>query len=201
MSLSQMDYHLFQMINHLAGTFSFINPLMRFLSKDGEYLFFASVVVYWFIPAIMNRKMVIQSLVAACVSLGIGGLVSDFFYRDRPFVTHVVIQLIQHPANASFPSDHATGAFVIASTIWLYRKKEGTIWLLLAGSIAISRVWTGVHYPFDVVAGALLGIISAVGVHQLFAKWSLANKCLFIVIQIYEKVEIKLWRKKRKNVE
>ena len=201
MLLSQTDYHLFQIINNLAGTFTSINPWMRFLSEDGEYLFYVGILLYWFIPAVMNRRMVVQSLVAACLSLGVGGLLSRFFYRDRPFVTHVVFQLIQHPANASFPSDHATGAFVIASTIWLYRKKAGTIWLIVAECIAISRVWTGVHYPFDVVAGAILGILSAVGVHLLFTRWVIANKCLQFVIHTYEIIETKVWRKKHTPTE
>jgi undecaprenyl-diphosphatase len=189
MSLSQLDYHLFQIINNLAGTFTFINPLMQILANDGEYLFFLGILVYWFAPAKANRRMVLQSLVAACISLTIGGWLAQLFYHDRPFVTHVVFQLIQHPANASFPSDHATGTFVIATAIWLYRKKEGTVWLFVAGCIAFSRIWVGVHYPSDVVVGAILGIFSAVGIHYLFTRWVIANKCLQFVIRFYEKLK------------
>jgi undecaprenyl-diphosphatase len=201
MSLSQMDYHLFQIINNLAGTFTIINPLMRILANDGEYLFFLGILVYWFAPAKANRRMVLQSLVAACISLMIGGWLAQLFYHDRPFVTHVVFQLIQHQANASFPSDHATGAFVIATAIWLYRKKEGTVWLFVAGCIAFSRIWVGVHYPSDVVVGAILGIFSAVGIHYLFNRWVIANKCLQVVIGFYEKIETKVLRKKITKVE
>ncbi|MGO4275662.1 phosphatase PAP2 family protein, partial [Paenibacillus sp. TAF58] len=122
------------------------------------------------------------------------GILAHFFYRDRPFVTHNVIQLIAHPANASFPSDHATGAFVIAISIWIHRRKDGKLWLALAAGIAFSRVWTGVHYPSDVIGGAVIGIAAAVLIHQLFKRSSLAL-WLTKFIQGYEAIESRIWRK------
>lgn len=194
-----MDYQLFQSINHLAGVYTFLNPIMRFLSEDAAYLFYLAVIVYWFTRTHQNRSMVIEAIFSACIALGIGGIISTLFYRDRPFVTHHVIQLINHAANASFPSDHATGAFVIATSVWLFRRKDGLAWLIIAACIALSRVWTGVHYPSDVVAGALIGFISAVLVHRLFARWLLAKKCMNYGIGIYEKIEQKVWTKPQKD--
>jgi len=192
------DYQAFQFINHLAVTIPFLNPLMRFLAQDAEYLFYFGIVIYWFTRIQTNRRMVASALLSACAALGIGGVISHFYYRDRPFVDHVVIQLIQHPANASFPSDHATGAFVIATAIWMYRKKDGIVWLALAALIALSRVWTGVHYPLDVITGACLGIASAVLVNRLFERSTLAKSLLNTCINIYEKAEQKIWVKRAK---
>ncbi|MCM3699766.1 phosphatase PAP2 family protein [Paenibacillus macerans] len=87
-------------------------------------------------------------------------------------------------------------AFVIASTIWLFRRKDGFIWLMLAAGIVVSRIWTGVHYPSDVAAGAFIGFISAVLVHRLFARWYFAQKCISYGIGFYENVEQKVWAKK-----
>lgn len=147
------DYQVFQYINHLAQIIPLFNPFMRFVSEDAEYLFYLGILIYWFTRNRGNRQMVAEALISACAAFGVGGILSQFFYRDRPFVHHSVIQLIQHPANASFPSDHALGAFVIATAIWLFRKRDGAAWLALGGLIALSRVWTGVHYPLDVIAG------------------------------------------------
>jgi undecaprenyl-diphosphatase len=171
---------------------------MRFLAQDAEYLFYLSVIVYWFTRIKSNRQMVAEALLSACAAIGIGGIISQFFYRDRPFVHHTVIQLIQHPANASFPSDHATGAFVIATAIWMYRKKDGIVWLVLAACIALSRIWTGVHYPLDVIAGAMIGTISAILVHRLFIRFTFPQKCLNVCMDIYEKVEQKIWVRRTK---
>jgi undecaprenyl-diphosphatase len=196
----QLDYQLFQFINGLAGSISFLNPLMRFLAQDAEYLFYIGVIIYWFIRTESNRRMVVEALIAACIGLAVSGLIGDIFYRDRPFVTHTVFQLIKHSANASFPSDHAIGAFVIATTIWLFRKRDGKLWLAVAACIAFSRIWTGVHYPSDVLAGALIGIAAAAGVHQLISRSVFVQKCLNGSIGMYERLEHKIWPKNQENV-
>lgn len=190
----QTDYHVFQMINHLAVADAVLNPLMSFLSQDGEYLFFLAIIVYWFIRTNSNRRMVVEGLTAACVALGINGIIGLLLYRDRPFVHHHVVQLIQHAANASFPSDHATGAFVIAASIWIWRKRDGWIWLVLAAGIAFSRIWTGVHYPTDVLAGMLIGLMSAFIIHTVLTRWKLADRTVNAVVAFYEKIEGKVWR-------
>jgi undecaprenyl-diphosphatase len=192
----QLDYQLFQVINHWAATVSFLNPLMRFLAQDAEYIFYLGVIVYWLVRTEKSRTMIVQALLSACIALGVGGVLGHFFYRDRPFVAHAVLQLIKHPANASFPSDHATAAFAIATTIWLFRNKDGRVWLVLAACIALSRVWTGVHYPSDVAAGAILGFVAAVGVHRLFDGWGLANRSMQSAIGLYERIEHKVWPRK-----
>jgi undecaprenyl-diphosphatase len=191
-----LDYHVFQMINHFAVSDAFLNPLMDFLSQDGEYLFFLGIIIYWLMRTKSNRRMVAEGLIAACVALGLNGVIGFLVYRDRPFVHHHVVQLIQHVANASFPSDHATGAFVIATSIWIWRKRDGWIWLLLAAGIAFSRVWTGVHYPTDVLAGMVIGILIAFMIHVLMNRWKLADNILNGLVQFYEKLESKVWKNK-----
>lgn len=196
--LSGIDFQLFQSINSLAGQVKFLNPLMSFLAQDAEYLFYLGIIIYWFTRTEENRRMVAEALISACVALGISGALGSLFYRDRPFVTHSVIQLIKHAANASFPSDHAIGAFVIAAAIWLFRRNEGKVWLALAASIAFfSRVWCGVHYPSDVIAGGLIGFAAALAVHQLFAHWTPAGRILDLLIDTYEKLENKVWANKK----
>ncbi|MDU0201741.1 undecaprenyl-diphosphatase [Paenibacillus sp. MAH-36] len=196
MSFAQLDYQLFQMVNGLGRTMDVLNPVMRMFASYAEYVFYIGIVIYWFTRHRIQRQMVVQSLVSACVAFACSGIIGHFFYRDRPFVTHAVLQLIEHPANASFPSDHATGAFVIAASIWSFRRKEGLVWLVLAACIAFSRVWTGVHYPSDVLAGAVLGIAAAAVVHQLLTSVPKVQNMLFQVIHWYEVVENKVWKKK-----
>jgi undecaprenyl-diphosphatase len=194
--MTQLDDQLFRMINGFAASLSLLNPVMRFLAQDGEYVFFLGVVAYWLIRTTSNRRMIVEALTAACIGLALSGLIGHIFYRDRPFVAHDVFQLIPHAANASFPSDHATGAFVIATAIWLFRKREGTIWLLLAACVALSRVWTGVHYPMDVAAGALLGVLTAAGVHRMFSTLRFARTGMDWAIGLYERTESTVWPRK-----
>ncbi|MGG1556468.1 undecaprenyl-diphosphatase [Paenibacillus ferrarius] len=196
MSFTEIDYHVFQAINQLGNNYSVLNPLMKILASKAEYVFYVGVVVYWFTRQEKHRRMVAQSLFSATIALAISGILGHFFYRDRPFVTHAVLQLIPHSANASFPSDHATAAFVIATSIWIFSRRSGYIWFLLAASIAFSRIWTGVHYPSDIISGAVIGVLTALLVNQFFLRSEKALKFLKVLIHGYEIVESKVWRKK-----
>ncbi|MEH7304021.1 undecaprenyl-diphosphatase [Neobacillus drentensis] len=193
--MSHLDYGIFQIINHLAISERFLNPIMIFLAEKAEYLFFAGIIFYWFYPKPHNRKMVIEAILAACVALSINGEIGHFFYRDRPFVSHHVNWLIPHVKNASFPSDHATAAFVIATVIWMWKKRVGWFWLVLASGIALSRIWTGVHYPLDVVAGMLIGVSVAYAIHFLTLRFGAINKAIIWLIDFYEKMESNLLKR------
>jgi undecaprenyl-diphosphatase len=70
------------------------------------------------------------------------------------------------------------------------------IWLALAAGIALSRVWTGVHYPSDVLAGMIIGIFIAFIVHGIMNRWKLADNILNAIVQFYEKIEGKVWKNK-----
>jgi undecaprenyl-diphosphatase len=59
----------------------------------------------------------------------------------------------------SFPSNHATIAFTAAAAIWVVSRRLGVVALVFAALMAASRVWVGVHYPHDVLAGALVGVL------------------------------------------
>jgi undecaprenyl-diphosphatase len=187
--LSHLDYHVFQLINHLAVSDKFLNPLMEMLAEKAEYLFFVGILFYWFFKKSQNRRMVVEACISACIALGINAVIGMLFYRDRPFVAHHVNWLIPHVKNASFPSDHATAAFVIATAIWIWRKRDGWIWLFLAAAVALSRVWTGVHYPLDVVAGMVIGVSIALIVHNSLKRWEALNKFALFLLNTYEKIE------------
>ncbi|MCM2533103.1 undecaprenyl-diphosphatase [Neobacillus pocheonensis] len=193
--MSNFDYSLFQTINHLAISEKFLNSFMELLAQRAEYLFFAAIIFYWFYKKPTNRKMVVEAVVAACVGMVLNMVIGKVYYRDRPFVAHHVNLLISHAKNASFPSDHATAAFVIATTIWIWRKRDGWIWLILAAGVALSRVWTGVHYPLDVVGGMIIGVVIAFITHQFLPRLNIVNRPINYLIDQYEKAENKITKK------
>lgn len=199
MKLSQTDALLFQDINQLVPFYPSLGLLMKGFSLYGEYILYLSIFLYWFTGVRKNRYMVMQALLSACIALGISRIIGHFFYRPRPFVTHDIVQLIPHSANASFPSDHATGAFVIAVSFWLFHKKVGWAWLTLALGIAFSRVWVGVHYPGDVLAGITLGAFTAISIHYLLPKIKYAYQAMNGVISLANKVESSLLTKNNKD--
>ena len=92
--------------------------------------------------------------------------------RDRPFVTYPFIQKLTEGGSPSFPSGHTTEAFALATSLSIAYPK----WYVIAPSfvwasaVGYSRLDLGVHYPSDVLAGAILGSGSAYLSYKL-NKW------------------------------
>ena len=114
-------------------------------------------------------------LATACATLSVlvGLLInvalSKIWYHDRPFVAHPhqTVLLIHHAPDNGFPSDHATVAFAIAFGVFIFSRRVGIIFLLVAAMISLDRVFVGVHYPADIIASFLVGLGSALFVGVL----------------------------------
>ncbi|MDZ5609012.1 undecaprenyl-diphosphatase [Bacillus pseudomycoides] len=186
MSFSQFNIDTFRAINDLGKQYSFLNPTMIFIAEYTVYFLGLIIVAYWFTRSNKNRMMVIQAASAFVVAEIIGKIAGKFYSNYQPFaVLPDVNQIVDHAVDNSFPSDHTILFFSICFSFWLVRKKTGWLWLALAFCVAISRIWIGVHYPFDVATGALLGIISALFSYWLVPKISIIKQLL----HLYEKME------------
>ena len=79
--------------------------------------------------------------------------------RPRPFITLPDVQLLMTETSFSFPSNHATMAFMAAFLLSKEFRKYDLLFYSLAVIVAVSRVYIGVHYPLDVFAGSILGTL------------------------------------------
>ncbi|GHH85552.1 hypothetical protein GCM10018793_54000 [Streptomyces sulfonofaciens] len=86
--------------------------------------------------------------------------------RPRPLLDAVplVRRLKRQPVTTSFPSGHAASAAAFATGVVLESPRWGVAVVPLAGAVALSRIYTGVHYPSDVLVGAALGAGAAFAV-------------------------------------
>ncbi|MGW7332908.1 phosphatase PAP2 family protein [Streptomyces sp. NPDC054840] len=89
--------------------------------------------------------------------------------RPRPLLEGVPLirQLATQPQTTSFPSGHSASAFAFATGVALASPGWGAVLAPLASSVAFSRVYTGVHYPSDVLVGASLGVAAGFVVRRL----------------------------------
>ena len=139
-----------------------LDNIMIFITSlgNGGMIWIAATIVL-LIPK-KTRKAGIMSAVALLGSLIINNkIVKNIVQRPRPFVTFTDLQIIiPTPSEFSFPSGHTSSSFAAAAVFYRHLpKKLGLPAVILAGLIGFSRLYVGVHYPTDVIAGVLMGIL------------------------------------------
>lgn len=166
--LNSFDLFGYHLINRWAGHHPVLDKIMAFFAQYALELYVVLFILAWFtLPKSDSEKR--HALVVAgfsgVLALGFNALIGQFFFRPRPFAAlpkGTFTQLIPHSSDTSFPSDHTSGSFGFAAGSW----KKGPLWVrwsftLLAILVAFARIYTGVHWPTDVLAGVVIGIISA----------------------------------------
>ena len=114
-----------------------------------------------------TRKCGFFMLVSMMIGLIIGnGLIKNLVARQRPcWIDQTINLLIANPKDFSFPSGHTLASFEAAITIFMFNKKWGMVAIITAILIGISRLYLFVHFPTDVLAGAILGTVIALSVY------------------------------------
>lgn len=133
-----------------------------------------ALLVAWIVGR--DRPLLLDAVASGLIGLGLVQVIGALSYRPRPFETGLGLNLMQHVPENSFPSDHATLVFAIATTLLMSPwRKIGLMLLILGLGVGWGRVYLGAHYPFDILAGAALGALCAVAVRQVtvrLALWS-----------------------------
>jgi undecaprenyl-diphosphatase len=114
--------------------------------------------------ALVRRRWELFVFVVAADAVAqlLASLLKDVFDRRRPPLVYPEPRpLVHDPATPSFPSGHAATSFACATMLSLAFPRATPGFFVLAAAIAYSRVYVGVHWPADVIAGALLGVVVA----------------------------------------
>jgi undecaprenyl-diphosphatase len=156
------DLNAFRLINQV-----WISPAldrsMPFVTDAGNYLI--PCIVAALILAIGDRLRGLRFVLLAIAGVVIADAIATHVFkalelRPRPCAALEGVRLLVGcTQTASMPSNHAANASVLAALAGCYRRQ---LWLpaaVLAGLIGYSRIYVGVHYPLDVLAGAALGIV------------------------------------------
>ncbi|TSC95142.1 MAG: Bacitracin transport permease protein BCRC [Parcubacteria group bacterium Licking1014_1] len=173
-----LDLYLFNLVNGFVGRWLWLDYLGMFLAQYFEYflLVILSVLIYFWNKSrykyFKESREVWEGLVAIIVSRWVSVPIIRFlWFRPRPFVVENFIPLInQSPLEASFPSGHAAFYFALSTTIYLHNKKAGVLFYIASLLIVLARVFAGAHWPSDILAGAVLGILTAWTANKVFKK-------------------------------
>ena len=162
-----MDHSLLHAINGFFARHDGIeDPLVAYATAS-EILFLGALVAAFVLTRggarVLVRRVVVAAGLSAGLGLAIAQVITHLADRPRPFVSDPAgIHLFaRHAADPGFPSDHTTAAFAIAVAITLRSRRWGVPVLALALVLGVARVGMGVHYPSDVLGGAVLGAVAA----------------------------------------
>lgn len=149
-----------------------LDPVMQFITHLGDMAFIWIIFIVLLCAWKRTRLMGVQAFTGLAVSFLINNVIlKNVIARVRPYEAIQGLGiLVDRQSDWSFPSGHSASSFVVATIIWFHNRKMGTAALALAGLIAVSRLYVGVHYPTDVLAGTASGIVIGAGVHLLWDK-------------------------------
>jgi len=168
-----LDLYLFNLINGFAGRWQWLDYLEMFFAQYFEYFLWIALILFLVINVKKYWKIVVEAFLAAGITKFIlAEFIRWLWFRPRPFVSLNFIPLINQSADeASFPSGHASFYFAMSTIVYLYNKKVGILFYIATILITLARVFSGVHWPSDILAGALLGIFTAWILNKLFRKY------------------------------
>jgi len=164
------DQSLFTAIYSLANHSGILDAAAIFIGRILPWLLI--IVVLTKLLSVKNWRVRFYNISHVFLSLILGvGLIGEaiqfFYYRPRPSLVLSIKSLIPVPGSPAFPSTHAIVFFALA-TILLFTSRTWGIWFFgFATAIGFARIFTGVHWPLDVLGGALIGVASAYIVRKL----------------------------------
>ncbi len=164
-----LDVFLFRVTNQYLSC-DIMDWLVFFVS-DKYFLYVVILVTAVFLYRKYGPRSLVVVLIAIIVVVSVDfiglRIFRPIFARARPCLVPetYAIPLLGRNTSYSMPSLHASGAFGFAAMVWFYYRGFGWALLAIASLIGFSRVYGGVHWPTDVLGGAVLGCAIALGIY------------------------------------
>lgn len=163
-----LDEAIFFRLNGLAGQSNFLDWLIIFLADYLGWVIIAVLVFY--LAYKKNFRTGFEIFGASIAAWIVAQIIKLLYHSPRPFlVLENANQLLVHGGFDSFPSGHAAFFFALAAGTWFLNKRLGAVFFVGAILISLARVASGIHWPSDILAGAVFGITIAWSVNW-FAK-------------------------------
>ena len=182
--MESLNQNIFTFINSFSTNNSLLDSSMKFIAEAVPYTLILLLVYLWF----TNRKNeALYAGYAATFGVIIDQIIGLFYNHNRPFMDNLGHTLLQHKAENSFPSDHTTFTLSIALMLLSFKQTRtvgiiATISALLCG---VSRIYCGVHYPFDILGSVIVATIVTITIGLLKSKLGVLNS---LIISIWNRI-------------
>ncbi|MFZ3589362.1 phosphatase PAP2 family protein [Bacillus sp. DJP31] len=162
-NLYDFECHIFRSVNRHFDRKA-LNFYFRSITHLGGATFtILSVLILIILSPTTNRYVGLASALSLLLSHIPVALVKKFYPRRRPYLALEQANVTVNPLkDHSFPSGHTTAIFSVVIPYIFWMPLLGIVLLPLAFSIGISRMYLGLHYPSDVMAGSILGTITGI---------------------------------------
>lgn len=160
-----LNERLFLAMNRLAHQSRPVDLVMVAAAQAVPFLLAGMLLAAWFWKKREPNRAAFRAAMSAILGLGLAPLLGLLHDQPLPATLGLGQQLIVHAANNSFPSEHTSVSFAVAISLILSRNGLWPIALALAVLVGFARIFVGVHFPADVLAGAALGSLAGLVTH------------------------------------
>lgn len=157
-----MNKKLFLYLYNLSKNNKILEKLFILISSISAYVFFIIYFLAVLYLLIFDYNKLIRVLLVPAFTVLLNIFLRKVFKAKRPFDELNINKMIEHKSNYSFPSNHCVCSMIISVSIIYINIKLGFIMIILTIFTALSRIMTGLHYPSDVVAGLIIGLITGI---------------------------------------
>ena len=171
------DTSVFLFINGLAGKMTFFDAFFKGVANDYFPLVLTCLLLVWLWfgtrdrrRRMDNQRAVITAIVAVGLTAVFMVLMNHYYFRVRPFNAlppESVNLLFYPPHDSSFPSNFAAVIFALAWPVFFKNKACGICLISLAAITSFGRIYLGIHYPLDILAGLAVGSLGALAAYLL----------------------------------
>jgi undecaprenyl-diphosphatase len=169
-----LDRKVFSIFYSLAGKSPGSDAAIVFFADNFIFLVLG-LVAAWYLWNFMHRRISRANIVALTGSLavttGVYTLLKNLIMRLRPFVALGIPHLVNDTSYA-FPSGHTATIFALATAVWFRNRSLGIAIGICGFLVGVARIAGGVHWPSDILGGAILGILVGVLIELLVRKIS-----------------------------
>lgn len=156
-NLFELDKTIFFFVNKTLA-----NPFFDFILKASHqlpYIFWGLLIIFYLFRR--RYQLALLMIIAIAINFLVVSVLKDLIGRERPYQVLDVRQLVGEEDNRSFPSNHVQLSVLLSTVVLFFDRRFGVVLFILSLVIAFGRIYLGVHYPSDVLGGAIIGFILA----------------------------------------